>query len=456
MDPYLLFALIASASLLAVISILAIKSRWIQPDRFALILWIILIAHRNLLPRQLAALTELSLSDPLLVVEACMTGLLAVLTLVATFMARTCFKRPAPSVIYLLIGYAAAVTMTSPWSSQIFYSAFWTIRLWCVALLPLVYFRTSQSPRAPKQFLDATIVGLLPVLVIAWIGLFTTGASRDGRVYSLWVGAIMPSLLAFTLSTGYVTRMILRPWRPVGAMIAAGMIATAVMTGSKNGFLCSGVALGLMLLCNFRRLTNPLVAIPFCLLCLLIAVAAPRDIGLVGHFERYNEGSQSTVRDRLILWKDIVLPRILESPLVGRGFATSSVDRLAVTTIGWEAGHAHNSTLNSLMEVGVLGSVPLFLMIAGVFMRLWSHTRLVLNDGEVAPLFASWLCLFLCGFGELIFGGSLQPAAYLFYAPTSGVCTPTAVRDRKTWRRQCHRMAFIGADASLIWSGQPA
>ncbi len=430
MNLYLLLLLTGLAWLGAAIILLALRSRWMRPDQACLGIWAALIGHRNLLPRQLAVITEISPSDPLVLSEAFMTVSLFLLTVILLATCRNTPRKARAPTLYLLIVYAAAVTLTCGWSRSILYSAFWTMRLWCVALLPYIYFRTSRSANPSRQFFHATVAGLLPVLAMPWIGLFTTGAASDGRVYAFWVGAVMPSIVGFALVAGYVVTFLVGRVRAGLLLMSIFAAGAAILGGSKNGFVtCVGAAV-LVLLFNLWKLVSPKRMIPLALLAVIAYAVMPPDIGLRAHLNRYGEGSQSTVRDRLILWREVAIPRILESAAVGRGFASSSIDRLAVSTIGWEAGHTHNSFLNSLMEVGVLGTAPLVAMLVILLGRLSVQPRRILTNPETAPLAAAWICLFLCGLGELIFGGSIQPAGYLFYGLTVSIDVATAPRGR--------------------------
>jgi O-antigen ligase len=335
------------------------------------------------------------------------------------------------------------------------YSAFWTVRLWCVALIPLIYFRDGASPAATRNFFRATVIGVAPVLAIQWIGLLSTGFADDGRVYALWVGAVWPSILAFSLAAGCVVRL---SHKPSAGMACLTLIALAsgVIGGSKTGAIGFALSVGAAMAFNIRRIFTPSVLLALVALAALVAVALPRDVGLLGHVQYYNETGTDTAGDRVHLWSSIVIPRILESPLTGSGFAANAVERMTSQDMGWDAGHAHNGALNSLSEVGLIGSLPLFLLIWNALARLGGQPRRLLTHREIGPLAASWICLLVAGSVELTFGGSLQPPVYLFYALLIAM-DAAMLRDRPAPAGESAQRfpAFAPAGRSLEMGGAP-
>jgi O-antigen ligase len=405
--------------------LLAAAANWIRRENLCLFFWAVLLAHRNVLPRQLAAITELSPSSSLLTIEAGVTTVVFAVTLALLISGPAARRKRLPRTLRLLCFYAAAVTVTCLWSHNRLYSAFWAMRLWCVALLPALYFQSSDSPTKPQTFMWATVVGLIPTFALQWIGLLTSGFSADGRVYAFWIGAVWPSIVAFSLASGYVIKLVQSP-KPATACLALLFIANGVIGGSKTGGAACLASVGILALSNSKRFLRPSVLASACGLVAVLIVAVPRDVGLVGHLT-YQHGSLDTVNDRVDLWKTAVIPRILQSPVVGSGFATSSVERLT-SEYGWEAGHAHNGVLNSLVEVGIVGSLPLFLAILSILGRICWRARWMTTDPVTSWMVAAWICLLISGSVELTFGGSLQPPVYLFYALTISIDAASRTR----------------------------
>ena len=64
----------------------------------------------------------------------------------------------------------------------------------------------------------------------------------------------------------------------------------------------------------------------------------------------------------------------------------------------------------------MLGSIPVFLAIALVVLRTLKLGACAFRNKSVGPIAAAWYVLLLSSFTDSIFGGLLEPPAYLFWA----------------------------------------
>jgi O-antigen ligase len=107
---------------------------------------------------------------------------------------------------------------------------------------------------------------------------------------------------------------------------------------------------------------------------------------------------------RAALWED-VRGLVSSQPLFGYGHGAAR--GLLLDTYAW-AGHAHNALLQSVLDVGILGALPLWIAIVGAFItiasgRRWRAARLELTD--TAAL--AYLTFFLVsGITETVFAGA--------------------------------------------------
>jgi len=152
-------------------------------------------------------------------------------------------------------------------------------------------------------------------------------------------------------------------------LISAGVVLVAqALTGGRGGYLAWG-ATGLVL-CVIRW-RKYLILVP--VVAMLLPMVFPGAVGrmLVG-FGGINAAGQTTVDDysmtsgRTLIWPHVV-DRIGESPLVGHG-------RLAMRRTGLTAYllqeygegeavyHPHNIYLETLLDNGILGSLPIFIL----------------------------------------------------------------------------------------------
>jgi len=170
-------------------------------------------------------------------------------------------------------------------------------------------------------------------------------------------------------------------------LAAAGIVFTAMaLTGGRAGYLAWG-GMGLVLcLLKWRKylLLAPIVV-------MLLPMIFPGAVGrMLQGFGQTDVAGQSTVDDysitsgRTLIWPHVI-DKICESPLVGHGrlamARTGLMTYLALEYSEGEAvGHAHNMYLDTLLDNGILGSLPIFFFWG--LMVLYS-TRLFRSDNRL-------------------------------------------------------------------------
>ncbi|MBN2593343.1 MAG: O-antigen ligase family protein [Sedimentisphaerales bacterium] len=174
---------------------------------------------------------------------------------------------------------------------------------------------------------------------------------------------------------------------------AAGAVTLGqALSGGRAGILAWGGTGLLMCLLKWRRylLLAPLVVI---LLPIVFPAAAERMLMGFGEVDAAGETAVDEYEfssGRLMVWP-YVIDKIMESPLVGYGRLamqrTGLTDQL-ISDLNEAFGHPHNMYLETLLDNGVLGSLPIFLFFGMVIVysaRLFrSSNRLYSAVGGLA------------------------------------------------------------------------
>ncbi|MBL7144995.1 MAG: O-antigen ligase family protein [Phycisphaerae bacterium] len=190
-------------------------------------------------------------------------------------------------------------------------------------------------------------------------------------------------------------------------LAAAGIVAFGqALTGGRVGYLAWG-ATGLVLcLLKWRKY---LLLGPVIVMLLPIVFPGAADRMLTG-FGETDVAGQTTIDDysmtsgRTLIWP-YVIDKIGESPVVGHGRLAMSRTGLAnqlMSDLGESFPHAHNMYLETLLDNGILGSIPILLFWGTMLIysgRLFrSNNRLCSAVGGVA--LALILAQFFAGIGS--------------------------------------------------------
>jgi exopolysaccharide production protein ExoQ len=136
-----------------------------------------------------------------------------------------------------------------------------------------------------------------------------------------------------------------------------------VMSGSRTGWIVAalavGLTLGLRLIAHMRSLDRLAflmsLAIPTLLLVSFVATNFTQILALMD--------KDPTMTQRTVIWAE-VLPSIARHPLQGYGYSSfwtglSGESMQAVLTTGWMEGQAQDGYLDVLLQLGLIGLVPL-------------------------------------------------------------------------------------------------
>lgn len=213
---------------------------------------------------------------------------------------------------------------------------------------------------------------LLGSLMLALGGIAMTGPSggASGRFGSAEL--LHPTVIGF--SAALATSLLFVKWQYehraslVWRVLFFGSVLLLLLTFSKTSILATFATLTVLVMLGpvgkgsvARRTTLALsVLVTFVVAGLLLWNY------LSGQYAAYfaDWNALSTISGRLFLW-NFAIDRFLASPVLGYGFSapreilSAESDQLARTL-----NHVHNDWLNSLLNVGLLGTVPLLLCFA--------------------------------------------------------------------------------------------
>jgi O-antigen ligase len=153
------------------------------------------------------------------------------------------------------------------------------------------------------------------------------------------------------------------------AMVLAGAGVVAfgqALTGGRGGYVAWGLAGLVLCLVKWHKhlLLAPLVLI---LLPVVLPGVTARMLEGFGHIDVAGQATvdeEAATSGRLLIWP-YVIDKIGESPMIGYGRLamkrTGLFDRIEVEFPGTSAPHPHNMYLETLLDNGILGSIPIWL-----------------------------------------------------------------------------------------------
>jgi len=388
-----------------------------------LILWFILLSHRSFIPRVnyegSAGLFFLEIGIVLVTFAA------ATATLISSFGSLRLRISEGRTWLLLYTLFAGASLL---WTPAPIYSGFWFIRLSCVALILTTYFANADLEDC-KRFFTVTLLGSAPVLVLPVISFVTeeaTAAFGSHRVTGGgWAHPGVVSIVAFAVAVACLTillqrndgRQISKRYLHLGLLCLA--LTSGFLAGGKAGAIGGAVAASLMLLLGGRLRLWFGMMLAGCLgYALYEYVLRDTDIGLVAHVQSYDFEQAKTLQGRFKLWFRAleIWSDSLPTTFFGRGFTAFRTDPLASPT-GWDPGHAHNSFVNLLLDVGLMGALVFVTMlcrsIIGAILLAVQQGR-QFSDSPAFPMFIALISLLVGSLTDDVFGGTLQPTTYLF------------------------------------------
>jgi exopolysaccharide production protein ExoQ len=141
-----------------------------------------------------------------------------------------------------------------------------------------------------------------------------------------------------------------------------------VMSGSRTGWGLTLVALAISYWLRFARRLNSLHRIVLSMAALISSLVAVTALAV--HFKEVLAlvGKDPTLTQRTVIWAEALMS-VAKHPLVGYGYSAfwsglSGESMHSVLVTGWMEAQAQNGYLDVLLQLGLLGLVPLVWMIA--------------------------------------------------------------------------------------------
>jgi O-antigen ligase len=347
-------------------------------------------------------------------------GLYAMVGLVVAVVTMRKSVRPLPgTAMEALLAMVALIALVSPaWSSSPGFSLVRAAQLFTVYALA----RTLITVLGPSGTLRALAACLVPYVVIcsataivfpstvlswgdvpgeinrfSWFGIWPTQAARFVALAALLLSAD----LLYQRASGRRVVLRLPDWVWVGPL---GVLL--LLTYTRTAIAAFGVALCGMFAVKYLRLPRAaaLVAVAAVLALLfvnsgetlpgLLQRGAESDSWLSRLVFRNQTAEQfSKLSNRVTLWEG-VWHLFLERPWLGYGYQGSRAYLLAV--MPW-AAHAHNALAQSLLDLGIVGGLPV-----GIALASCVSPRLLRADGPASEVVGWRACIFGLGLFLLV------------------------------------------------------
>jgi len=378
-----------------------------------LFLWTILVIHRALSPRVESVEVGSLAWSPYIVMEVSVIIAVFSLSLLLFLLWPLHFRTlRMPTSLKLLWAYVLVASLSLLYSPSPLYTGFWLAHLVSTLLFLTMYFSAANQTDV-EQFAHVTLLAMLPYLILPWLAFIQGKVLPGSRVMSFWLHSGQASIIGYAVGVAYLVRWLLSARRLKTIMLALLGFGSAFIAGGKTGAVSMLIVLALIFAGTWRQWfsTRRIAGVLF--VGLGLALLASTGVGLLSHLHYYQQLEFTTLKARFLLW-DAAVSRWLESPLMGMGFASTRVIKLPARNIEWITTHAHNSFLESLVEVGLLGSLPLFIAIGVVAYKLFRLGLSIFRIEAIAPIAAAWGVLLLSSVTDFVFGGILQPPTYLF------------------------------------------
>ena len=374
--------LVALPLLAVVVGLLVVAPRSLEPGIAA---WVFLVLVAATKFRHRDATASLSgEADNQVILELGLYALLAV-ALVVIWWSRRVRLRPVGRMERVLLLYVVVAAASSFWSAAPLLTLCRSLQLGTLALAALLFVRLLTPDRVLLSM--STPLTLYVVASASLALLFPAAAGgmvEDGVSRFSWfaVHPISAGTLAGIAALGLCLRLLAgernRPGHPrlwLWLLITA-LIGIAVLTRSRGPLIAFAGALTFgFLLRRTSAAASALLASAMLVAAILIGNSDTPLLELLSNWSAHpgalgsllfrGQGADAVVgfSGRLRLWSEAI-PLFLEQPWLGSGFQGSRAELLDLAS--W-SGHAHNGVLQSLLDLGLLGSILLFSAFASIF-----------------------------------------------------------------------------------------
>jgi O-antigen ligase len=285
----------------------------------------------------------------------------------------------------LLLGYVIFAALSSAWSAAPLLSLCRSGQLAVLYVLALVFVRSWDPGRALRMLSIPLAWYVIICAALAAVFPWAAGGKVDagfGRfswfsvhpISAATFAGLAALMLGLRLIDGQSERERRRLWI---FLLTAILLGIALLTRSRGPLLAWIAAFGVAAL--LPRLRGGLI--PLATAVLLVAVLLFENSGLTVRellttwstnkgaltaliFRGESADAVTELHGRATLWAGAV-PLFLQRPWIGRGYLASRDDLLRL--FPW-AGHAHNAVLESLLDLGLVGSGLLFLAFGTVLL----------------------------------------------------------------------------------------
>lgn len=276
----------------------------------------------------------------------------------------------------LMATYALVSAASTLWSVYPAWTLYKSFEYLLDVILLVVILAAARSPRGYKTLLDWTwtLIGLLVALV--WLGalVWPSEALQPSRgLISVQLNGVMPQVaangvgeLGALLSLIALSRLLLRRFGDSGRafywlLLAVGL-ATMIIAQTRSAVI--GFMVGLVLLLYFSKRVGTV----FILLAMVVLLASVANLGGLAK-EYLRRGQSDELLDNLsgrTIWWDAGWDVAVKNPWLGAGAYTSRFTVLAKMGER-EASSLHNTYLETIVGVGIIGLIPLVAAILGAW-----------------------------------------------------------------------------------------
>jgi O-antigen ligase len=152
-------------------------------------------------------------------------------------------------------------------------------------------------------------------------------------------------------------------------------------------------------------------------LLLNLSFSQPWATRTVGYLKRgQDKVGLSTLTSRTLIWRH-VLPKTLETPIIGHGYGVSRLTMGKPRYAGFQPLHCHNAMLEVFFSTGLLGLFPFILFLAYSLKWIWDYPRLreVFSTDLTLHAVCSVVILLGSSLSEAILGVRLSPVQPLLF-----------------------------------------
>lgn len=296
-----------------------------------------------------------------------------------------------PSTIRSLLVFAAWCALSAMWSEHLSV----TVQTSVVALLAILFGdRACRILKPSERHLPLLLFPLLACLaslvlvVLAPTDAIVDGYYRDGALRGIYVHRNQLAYVAavgFVMAAWHIARASNRQLR--SAVIGVPSLIVLIMSESATAIAVAALATTGVILVR-QIVVLPTRSRSHALIALLALFAAAAAFLSSQTFDVLAVlGRDSTLTGRTQLWKH-VLNAVGQRPLLGYGWGSAWLDESAVqidisSKAGFRVYHAHNSVLDLLLQVGIIGLV---IFAVSLFQTLRATCRDVLSGtGRATP-----------------------------------------------------------------------